>query len=411
MKTVSLILMPLLLVAAPRANAQDPPQNPLPRLAAAAARAAADLTASADVPSQAVQPRPVQAPPPPPAPPVRSGSMIGYIDDATVGTKVRIRFDTGMHVNAPDRAEFFYAKCGCYRDPSVGPAAFDPDAPGPAPDIATDLNFQQFYIQAEYALSPRVSILGELPVRWLQPQEFAGGAPGFSSSSGLGDLKTGAKFALSSTNTQVATVQVQLFLPSGDSEKGLGTNHASLEPAFLIYQRASERVVIEGELSVRFPLGGSAPVPTAADGKFAGNVLFYGIGPSVEVYRSRGFSVSPVIELTGWSVLSGFATIPNVDPDASGTNIVNLKFGGRIGWKDYSSFYIGYGHALTDAKWYSDIGTVRVPVTPSDGGLSTDESDARRSLRRRPRLDRRNLDRRRALAEVAQRPTSTGFAR
>lgn len=335
MKTVSLMLMPLLLVAAPRANAQD--------LAAA-------------VPSQVVQPRPVQAPPPPP-PPVRSGSMIGYIDDATVGTKVRIRFDTGMNVDRPDRAEFFYAKCGCYRDPTVPPAVFDPNSPGPGPGVATDLNFQQLYVQAEYAVSPRVSIFGELPLRWLQPQAFAGGGPGFSSTSGLGDLKTGAKFALSSTNTQVASVQVQFFLPSGDSEKGLGTNHASIEPAFLIYQRASDRVVIEGELSVRLPFGGSAPVPTAADGKFAGNVLFYGIGPSVEVYRARGFSVSPVIEFAAWHVLSGFVTDPdpNVNPDASGTNIVSLKFGGRIGWKDHASFYIGYGKALTDAKWYDDI--------------------------------------------------------
>ncbi len=337
MKTVSLILMPLLLVAAPRANAQD---------------------VAAAVPSHVVQPRPVQAPPPPPPPPVRSGSMIGYIDDATVGTKVRIRFDTGMNIDRPDRAEFFYAKCGCYSDPSLaGNPIYDPNAPGPRPGIVTDLNFQQLYFQAEYALSPRVSILGEMPLRWLQPQAFAGGGPGFSSTSGLGDLKTGAKFAVSSTDTRVASVQVQLFLPSGDSEKGLGTNHASLEPAFLIYQRASERVVIEGELSVRFPLGGSEPVPITADGKFAGNVLFYGIGPSVEVYRGRGFSVSPVIELTGWSVMSGVVTVPppTVYTDASGTNIVNLKFGGRIGWKDRGSFYIGYGKALTDAKWYDDI--------------------------------------------------------
>jgi hypothetical protein len=213
------------------------------------------------------------------------------------------------------------------------------------------------YLQAEYAVSPRMSILGELPVRWLQPQAFAGGGTGFSSTSGLGDLKAGAKFAVSSTDTRVASVQVQFFLPSGDSEKGLGTDHASFEPAFLIYQRASERVVIEGELSVRFPLGGSDPVPITADGKFAGNVLFYGIGPSVEVYRGRGFSVSPVIELTGWSVMSGVVTVPppTVYTDASGTNIVNLKFGGRIGWKDRGSFYIGYGKALTDAKWYDDI--------------------------------------------------------
>lgn len=356
MTTVSLILMPLLLVGAPLASDQDAPADRLPGLAAAIPIAVADLAAAGAVQAQGVQPRPVQGPPPPP-PPVRSGSMIGYIDDATVGTKIRMRFDTGTHIDRPDRAEFFYAKCGCYRNPALG-AFYDPNAPGPGDAIATDLNFQQFYIQAEYAVRPRVSILGELPLRWLQPQPEASGTPAFASSSGIGDLKIGGKYAVSSTNTRVASVQLQLFLPSGDSREGLGTDHASFEPAFLVYQRASDRVVVEGELSVRFALGGSAHVRVADDGKFAGNVLFYGIGPSVEVYRSGGFSFSPVIELAGWSILSGDVTIPpdpSLHPDASGTNIVNLKFGGRIGWKDRGSFYVGYGRALTDARWYSNI--------------------------------------------------------
>ena len=352
MKTVTLMLMPLLLAAAPHASAQDVPPD-RPGSLATTASLAARFAATAAAPVQAGQPRPAAAPPPALPPPVRSGSMIGYIDDATVGSKVRVRFDAGMHIQAPDRAEFFYAKCGCYRD-LTGPA-FDPNAPGPGPGIATDLNFQQLYVQAEYAVNPRLSVLGELPLRWLQPQAFDGGAPGFPNSSGLADIKGGAKYALSSTPARVASVQVQLFLPSGDSEKGLGTNHTSLEPAFLIYQRAADKVVVEGEVSLRLPLSGSDPVPTAGDGRFAGNVLFYGIGPSFEVYRSRTFSFSPVVEFAAWHVFSGFQTIPNVDANASGTNIVNLKFGGRITFKNQSSFYVGYGKALTDAKWYSDI--------------------------------------------------------
>ena len=40
--------------------------------------------------------------------------------------------------------------------------------------------------------------------------------------------------------------------------------------------------------------------------------------------------------------------------DAGGTNIVNLKIGGRF-VVDQGSFYVGYGHALTDAAWYNDI--------------------------------------------------------
>jgi hypothetical protein len=40
--------------------------------------------------------------------------------------------------------------------------------------------------------------------------------------------------------------------------------------------------------------------------------------------------------------------------DASGTDIVNLKIGVRVGI-DRGSFYAGYGRALTDAAWYTDI--------------------------------------------------------
>src|SRR6202161_2874591 len=39
-------------------------------------------------------------------------SMVGYVDDATVATQVRVRFDASFHDSVPDRAEFFYPPCG-----------------------------------------------------------------------------------------------------------------------------------------------------------------------------------------------------------------------------------------------------------------------------------------------------------
>ena len=87
--------------------------------------------------------------------------------------------------------------------------------------------------------------------------------------------------------------------------------------------------------------------------KFAGSVLSYGVGPSVEVYSSENLRFAPVVELVGWRVLGGFQT---ADPaDASGINIVNLKFGGRATWANGSSVYGGYGRALTGSVWYNDI--------------------------------------------------------
>ena len=65
--------------------------------------------------------------------------------------------------------------------------------------------------------------------------------------------------------------------------------------------------------------------------------------------------MAPVVELVGWHVMSGNQTPADLGNfDASGTNIVNLKIGVRF-VVDQGSFYAGYGHALTDAAWYTDI--------------------------------------------------------
>src|SRR5260221_10457316 len=111
----------------------------------------------------------------PPAPsdstlPRRRGSMVGYIDDAIIGSKVRIRFETALHNRVPDRAEFFYAKCGCYQDLPANNGAHDSNAPGPRPGAANDLNFQQLFLLGEYAFSNHASVFAELPARWIQPQ-------------------------------------------------------------------------------------------------------------------------------------------------------------------------------------------------------------------------------------------------
>jgi hypothetical protein len=299
----------------------------------------------------AMQPRPVVTPS---KTPVfrRRGSMVGYIEDATVETAVRIRFETAFHDDFPDRAEFFYAKCGCYRDLATTNSAYDPNAPGPRPGVVTDLNFQQLYLQGQYAFSNRASAFAELPLRWIQPQTFSGGGTGFASQGGVSDLRAGVKLALMTSPEQIVTAQVKAYFPTGDAERGLGTNHVSFEPVVL-YTRAADRFLLESQIGFWLPAGGSAPNPTSTSGNFSGNVFMYGIGPSYEVYSKNGLRFAPVVELVGWSVLSGYQT--GATADASGTNIVNIKFGARTSFNPHGSFYIGYGHALTSASWYNDI--------------------------------------------------------
>jgi hypothetical protein len=289
--------------------------------------------------------------------------MVGYIENAIVGSHIRVRFDTAYDNALPDRAEFFYAKCSCYKGlAGIIQPAFDPDASGPGLGVPQTLNFQQLYVDAEYAIRPRFSVFAELPVRWLQPQGFKPipPFPAFSNQSGIGDIRAGFKAALVASDEQDVTVQLHAFFPSGDGSKGMGTDHGSIQPALLYHQRLAPRGALESQIGVLFPTSGNAGVPTASSDKFSGKVIFYGIGPSYEVYSGRHVRFSPVVELVGWHVLDGFQTEPGgpllgASRDVSGTNIVNIKFGARTTFDDRSSFYVGYGRALTDAKWYEDI--------------------------------------------------------
>ncbi len=75
--------------------------------------------------ANAQQQSPAQAPPPSPPPGVESrpkipGSMVGYIDNPIVQNQIRIRFDAAFEDQFPDRSEFFYAKCSCFRS-SINP--------------------------------------------------------------------------------------------------------------------------------------------------------------------------------------------------------------------------------------------------------------------------------------------------
>jgi hypothetical protein len=282
--------------------------------------------------------------------------MVGYIDDAIIDSQVRVRFEVGLGNRAPDRAEFFYAKCGCYRD-LVGPNA-DPDAPGPGPGVVQDMDFKQFMVEAEYAATSRFSVFGEIPVRWIEPKAFIPDLGSFDDQGGFGDLRAGAKFALAASPDYTVTARVQVYFPTGSASKGLGTDHASVEPSLLYFQKfpnTSDRFALEGQFGFWLPIGGSDGSIPANDDGFAGNVLAYGIGPSYVVYDGNGVRIAPVVELVGWRVLSGFKTPPDADTDVSGTNIVNLKYGARFTFQGRNSLYVGYGHALTDESWYDDI--------------------------------------------------------
>jgi hypothetical protein len=269
--------------------------------------------------------------------------IAGYIDSAIPFTHFKLRFDAAYDINRPDRAEFFYAKCGCF---AVG----HPFVNAPGPRLSeTRVDYQDISSYVEVALDKRFSCFVEAPFRFLNPEQNANTA-------GFADMNFGFKYAMIAEPDQYFTFQLRTYIPTGDAGHGLGTDHVSLEPALLFYKQLSKRFFLEGEVRDFIPIGGT---------DFAGNVFSYGASLSYLLFDTGHVRVFPVAEILGWTVLSGreFAFPENVVVNAAGDTIVNAKFGVRVGFGESTmqgflsraDMYVGYGTALTGDFWYRDI--------------------------------------------------------
>ncbi len=255
---------------------------------------------------------------------------VGYIDTAIPGNVFRFRFDAAYGDRRPTRAEFLYPKGA----PS-GPGLAEPEP---------RVDYQELSAYLEWAASDRLSGFVNLPVRFLNPDVNANHA-------GFSDLDAGFRYAFIRTDCQVATLQFRTYAPTGDSHRGLGTHHVSLEPALLFFDRLAERLALESELRIWVPAGGT---------DFAGPIVRYGVGCHYALYQTTNFTLTPVIEFVGWTVLDGKETVVPPDGvafvhDAAGESILNAKLGLRVRFQDRADMYVGYGRPLTGTRWYDDI--------------------------------------------------------
>jgi hypothetical protein len=252
----------------------------------------------------------------------------GYIDYARPMNQFRIRYDAMYDMNRPDRAEYFYGKCGC----------FGGNAPGPRRlERSVDAQDTTFYL--ELAPVQRFSVFIDVPIRAINPERN-------ENATGLGDIRYGFKYAFIYDDTQIMTFQLRGFAPSGDARKGLGTSHNTLEPSILYMKQIGQNITVFGEFGDWIPLDGT---------DFAGNVLYYGVGVGYTMFGQNGFFVTPLAEAIGWTVLSGQELNPQAGAvSASGDQIINGKLGVRAGNQRHD-VYVGYGRALTGEVWYQDI--------------------------------------------------------
>jgi hypothetical protein len=258
-----------------------------------------------------------------------SDSDVGYIDPAIPGNILRFRYDDAFNSNRPTRDEFIYARS----------APFGPGLPVPEPRI----DYQELSAYVETAVTNRLSGFIDVPVRFLNP-EVNPDHTGFS------DLDAGAKYAFIYRPETVATFQFRTYVPTGKASEGLGTDHVSVEPALLCYNRLTDRMGLESELRLWVPIDGTS---------FAGEIIRYGIGAHYDVCHTCNLTLSPVVEFVGWTSLNGqesevFPSGKAVALNAAGDTIVNAKLGLRVKFRDRADAYAGYGQALTGDRWYEN---------------------------------------------------------
>lgn len=207
----------------------------------------------------------------------------------------------------------------------------------------------------EYAFHDRVSAYVGIPVRSISPEVN-------EDATGIGDVSAGVKLGLIASEDRYLSFQFRASFPSGDARRGLGTDHSSVEPTLLFYQRFSGRWALGAEFGDWHPIGGSSAAPFFPDEDFSGDILRYGLGLSYDLVSRPAVQFAPVVELVGWHVLGGYVTQTTDGtlstfslPEAEGTNIVNVKIGGRLTVNGHNSVYVGYGRALTEDDWYDDI--------------------------------------------------------
>ncbi len=264
----------------------------------------------------------------------------GYIEWAAPQNQFRMRFDAGFDNSFPDRAEFFYARAGGPGPGDANRAVFN-----------TGVDYYDARAYLEVGENGCWSVFTEVPVRWLRTDSTVAAPSG--NTGGLGDVEAGIKYAMVNDDDRIVTFMLKGYFPTGDAGDGLGTDHYSIEPGLLFQQKLSDRAVVFGELRDWIPIDGT---------NFAGNVLRYGVGTGYTVVDNGSWTMTPIAEIVGWSVLDGLQTNPGtLAAQGAETTIVNLKLGvrvnfpGRGGVRDGRSLYVGWGHALTTDEWYQDL--------------------------------------------------------
>jgi hypothetical protein len=256
-----------------------------------------------------------------------------FVDAARPMTQERIRWDDGLHLMYPDRSEYFWARAdGRGKGPS-------PTAPNVGPS-SLDYNELSLYVEAAFNNS---SVFIEMPYSNLDAES------GFHAS-GFGDVKAGVKTLFFDTELLQLAAQFKTYIPTGNFNKGLGTGHASLEPALLATLKLTANQYLQAGISEWIPIGG--------DSSYQGSILTHQLSYNCVLYRFMpDVILVGTLEYNGWSFQHGLYTDPllGTERKSSGETYIAVGPGCRLFIGERIDLGIGSSFAVTSEHFAEEV--------------------------------------------------------
>jgi Putative MetA-pathway of phenol degradation len=264
---------------------------------------------------------------------VAAADVAFFQDAARPVTQTRLRWDTGWDLIDPDRAEYFWAR----EKSSLGPNV-----------IAHHVNYRELSLYTE-AATDRIGVFVEEPYREVGVHVSPISPTGDGTFSGFGDLNIGSKTLLMDCDLMQFSFQFKTFILSGSSNKGLGTGHVSLEPAFLLTLHLAPDTYLQAETAYWIPVGG--------DRLYQGNVFHGHLAINQVLWRiCHDVQIVGTAEFNEWSVVNGNFTDPGTGlPDRARASMFSLGPGARLVICDRIDIGAGTAFSVTGARWAEEL--------------------------------------------------------
>jgi hypothetical protein len=263
-----------------------------------------------------------------------------FVDQVKPITQIRIRGDFGQNYQFPDKAEYFWA-----RENKKGPHLPGVFPPGTLVPGEPNLNYGIGSLYFEGAVN-RFSLFVNLQYVNVEPTLYPG-------ASGFGDMQVGTKSLLLDCELIQFTYQFQVFIPTGNFTKGLGTSHVAFQPQLITAIKMAPTTYLQAQVFYWWPVGG--------DQNFQGPVWNWQLSLNQLLYHcgcEKSVDVIGTAELGGYDILGGAYTAPITGLPLSAKDvgdIVNIGPGIRLVVCRKVDIGIGSQFAITKDRMASSV--------------------------------------------------------